>query len=282
VLPDLGLSGAVMLNGSRPGHRMFAIPWRGSTLFGTTDFDDADPDAVVPDADVDLLLDEARRSFPRRGIDRGSVLSAFAGLRPLVRSGGDTLAVSREHRILEEGGLITLAGGKLTTWRSMSEEVVARVLERLGRKLARPGLSAERALPGGASVVRADDPRLRSIPPGSREHVLALYGSESVEVASIAAADPDAARPILPDRPDVLAQVDFAAKEEMARRLADVVLRRLPLGHDVAAARAAGPVVARRLARALGWDQARESSELRTLEDALARQERWRTAPVSA
>jgi glycerol-3-phosphate dehydrogenase len=276
VLPDLGLAGAVMLNGRRPGHRMFAIPWRGATLFGTTDFDDADPDAVAPDADVDLLLDEARRSFPRHRLERGSVLSAFAGLRPLVRSGGDSLAVSREHRILEDGGMITLAGGKLTTWRSMSEEVVARVLSRLGRRLTRPGLSAVRPLPGGASIPANDDPRLRPLPAGSREHLLSLYGSESVAVAAIAARDPEAALPILPGRPDVLAQVDFAAKEEMGKHLADVVLRRLPLGHDVAVARAAGPVVARRLARTLGWDAAAESRELRALEDALARQERWR------
>jgi glycerol-3-phosphate dehydrogenase len=282
VLPDLGLGGAVMLAGRRPGHRLFAIPWRGVTLFGTTDLDARDPDAVAPDpGDVDLLLDEARRSFPSRRFERASILSAFAGLRTLARSEGDTLAVSREHRILEEDGLLTLAGGKLTTWRSMSEEVVARVLRALGRSLTDPGASAARPLPGGAGIPGADDPRLRALAPDTRRHLLSLYGSDAIAIAAIAAGDAEAGQPILPGRPDVLAQVDFAARAEMGSRLAGVVLRRLPLGHDVSLARAAGAPVVRRLARVLGKDAVYEASELRSLEEAVARQEAWRAAPAA-
>jgi glycerol-3-phosphate dehydrogenase len=278
VLPDLGLARAVMLTGRRPGHRLFAIPWRGATLFGTTDDDDAsDPDEIRPQVqDVRLLLDEATRHFPGAGLGVGQVLSTFAGLRTLVRSEGDTLSLSRDHRILDDRGMLTLAGGKLTTWRSMAEDVVNRAATLLGRGGAPRGFSARTRLPGGEETLTADDPRLAPLEDETRAHVLRFYGSEATRITALAREDPDAAQPILPGGLDLLAQVDFAIREEIALRVEDVLLRRLPFGHLPERVRAAGPVVASRMRRLLGWTPERETREIRSLDRRLEEQEQWR------
>jgi glycerol-3-phosphate dehydrogenase len=135
VLDRLPLSCALLLSGERRGHRLFAIPWRGLTLFGTTDVEDhGDPGREVPEADdLVLLFHEARRMFPAVRLTRRDVVWAFTGVRPLVPSRGDTLSSSREHRIEDDRGLIRVVGGKLTTWRLMGEQVVDALVSRLGR-----------------------------------------------------------------------------------------------------------------------------------------------------
>jgi glycerol-3-phosphate dehydrogenase len=155
VLSGLTLNVALLLAGSRRGQRHFAIPWRGVTLFGTTDVADGrDPGRNLPEPDdVRLLFEEARRLFPSAEIGRKHVLSAFTGVRPLLRSEGDTLAVSREHRVLDEDGLVTIAGGKLTTWRTMAIETVNAVVRRIRRGGASPRSLVEEPLPGGDVAV---------------------------------------------------------------------------------------------------------------------------------
>jgi len=151
VLSGLALDAALLLPGAERGHRLFAIPWRGATLFGTTDIADAlDPGRDLPEIeDLRQLFEEARRLFPGAGLSRRHVLSAFTGVRPLLRQGGDTLASSREHRVLDEDGLVTIAGGKLTTWRTMALATVDAVVSRLGRGGASPASLLEEPLPGG-------------------------------------------------------------------------------------------------------------------------------------
>jgi glycerol-3-phosphate dehydrogenase len=150
VLEGLTLDVALLLPGLKRGHRLFAIPWRGAVLFGTTDIADAgDPGRDLAEIeDVRELFEEARRFFPRAGLTRRRVLSAFTGVRPLLRHDGDTLASSREHRVLDEDGLVTIAGGKLTTWRTMAIATVDAVVRRLGRGGASPSLLLHEMLPG--------------------------------------------------------------------------------------------------------------------------------------
>lgn len=151
VLNGLPLDVGLLLPGAKRGHRLFAIPWRGAVLFGTTDIaDTGDPGRELAEID-DLrdLFDEARRLFPRAGLTRRHVLSAFTGVRPLLRHVGDTLASSREHRVLDEDGLVTIAGGKLTTWRTMAIATVDAVVRRLGRGGVSPPRLIEEPLPGG-------------------------------------------------------------------------------------------------------------------------------------
>jgi glycerol-3-phosphate dehydrogenase len=151
VLSGLTLDAALLLPGAKRGHRLFAIPWRGSVLFGATDIADrGDPGRDLAEIeDIRLLFQEARRLFPGAGLTRRHVLSAFTGARPLLRQDGDTLASSREHRVLDEDGLVTIAGGKLTTWRTMALETVDAVVRRIGRGRTSPATLLEEPLPGG-------------------------------------------------------------------------------------------------------------------------------------
>jgi glycerol-3-phosphate dehydrogenase len=179
VLSGVSLGAALLLPGKRRGHRMFAIPWRGAVLFGTTDVPDvADPGRELPElADLRELFHEARRLFPGATLTRGNVLSAFTGVRPLLRQSGDTLGSSREHRVLDEDGLVTIAGGKLTTWRTMAIATVDAVVRRLGRGGASPASLLDEPLSGGAEehpgiddvialdmVRHADDVAFRRLP----------------------------------------------------------------------------------------------------------------------
>lgn len=161
VLQGLELGAALLLPGERPRHRLFAIPWRGAVLFGTTDIPDSDdPGRELADAgDLRLLFHEARRLFPGAGLSRRNVLSAFTGVRPLLRLKDDTLASSREHRVLDEDGLVTIAGGKLTTWRTMASQTVDVVARRLGSHASSPDRLLVEALPGGAE----DNPEIDAV-----------------------------------------------------------------------------------------------------------------------
>ncbi len=263
VLPDLGLSRAVLFAGKRPGHRLFAIPWRGSTLFGTTDVE-ADASAPVEPADgeIRLLFDEARRLFPGAGLAPAAVAHAFAGLRPLVRGSGDTLALSREHRIRVEHGLVSILGGKLTTWRSIAEDAILVAARRLGRHPSRHPASAAERLPGGEEAPATDDPRFRGIDPGTVRRWIERYGSESVDLAERARDDPASREVLVPGHEARISEVDFAVEREFARGLEDVLVRRLGLEQDPdLLARAAAPA-ARRMRALLRWSAERESREV--------------------
>jgi glycerol-3-phosphate dehydrogenase len=154
VFERLDVRAALLLPGARRAHRLFAIPWRGVVLFGTTDVvDDSDPGRDEAHADdLRLLFREARRLFPRAQLSRRDVISAFTGVRPLIRQAGDTVAASREHAIRDEDGLITIAGGKLTTWRTMAIDAVDVAMRRLGSAEPSPAGLLEEPLPGGAAA----------------------------------------------------------------------------------------------------------------------------------
>jgi len=193
VLEGLPLDVALLLPGVKRGHRLFAIPWRGAVLFGTTDIADAgDPGRELAEIeDLRELFDEARRLFPRAALTRRHVRSAFTGVRPLLRHAGDSIASSREHRVLDEDGLVTIAGGKLTTWRTMAKATVDAVVARIGRGGDSPPQLLDEPLPGGdldeptiEGIVEnemarhADDVAFRRLPIGhDRGEVLRLLPS---------------------------------------------------------------------------------------------------------
>jgi len=130
VYPDIGLKEALLVSSEQDGRIFFLIPWKGNTLIGTTDTDyTGNPgDAKAEPADVEYLLQEANRALPSFGIRKEKILSTFAGVRPLVaQETKDPWAVSRSHRIYEEGGLLTVVGGKFTTFRKIAEDVVDRL-----------------------------------------------------------------------------------------------------------------------------------------------------------
>ncbi|HEV8633789.1 MAG TPA: glycerol-3-phosphate dehydrogenase/oxidase [Chloroflexota bacterium] len=235
---------------------IFVLPWQGRTLVGTTDTDfegDLDAPSVEP-ADLDYLLGVLRRHFPDRRLAASDVVGAQAGLRPLVRAGGQSTTASREERVWERAdGVIAIAGGKLTTYRRVAERVGDRIVRKLGS--ARPG-------PTGAIPIAElpRDPELDrrlerlGLPLPSAERLRRAYGDDAGAVAALAEAERALAEPIVPGQPPIRAEVVHAARHEQARRIGDVLARRtrlLLLDHRGAVA--AAPHVAELIGGALGW-----------------------------
>jgi glycerol-3-phosphate dehydrogenase len=263
----VGNAGAVTLTSPIDGRVMFVLPWGETTIVGTTDTDyDGSPDDVRADADdIIYLLRSANAVFPNARLQRGDVIAAWAGLRPLLGNGpANASAVSREHRIVESGsGLITIAGGKLTTYRSMAAELVTLVARKLrkldGRRLPARAATDTEPLPGGDVAdldALARELEKEGVPSAAADHLVHTYGGEATAVANLATDDPALAEPLIAGGPWLRAEVVHHARREMALTVGDVLVRRLHLFHahpsgGVAAAHA----VAGLLGRELGWDE---------------------------
>jgi glycerol-3-phosphate dehydrogenase len=253
---------------TRRDHRLvFVLPWNELTLVGTTDTDfRSDPDRVAPDADdVRYLLDAVNDAFPDARVGPGDVVSAYAGLRPLIdgvreRAESD---VSRRHAVFDDpDGLISVAGGKLTTHRAMAESVVTAASRRLGP----PRASRTRDLPLGP----APRPVEAFMALGLEEDVaLHLQGRHTPEQIRRYLDGPSARERIIAGHPSIWAQVDLAVREEMGMTLSDVLVRRLGLFYEAPSqALDAADAVASRIGRLLGWDAEwtrREIEEYRAL-----------------
>ncbi len=266
---------AVTLLSPLDGRVMFVLPWGDFSYVGTTDTDaDASPDALrVTAADVTYLLRSANAAFPDAHLTPHDVVSAWVGLRPLLRQDhGSPSQVSREHRIEESAhGLITIAGGKLTTYRVMARDVVDRVAARLheldGRPVAARAPTDRLPLPGGEAAeleVLVEAARARGTSDVTARHLVTNYGSEAAAVLNLVDRDRHLGEPLVPGRPEIWAEVDYAVEREMAMRVQDVLVRRLHIyyelrdhGQGVAAA------VAARMKKLLGWDDVHEAEEVR-------------------
>ena len=261
------------------GRVMFILPWGDLTYIGTTDTDtggggrDGPPDLVAADEeDVRYLLRSANAVFPHARLAEEDVLATWAGLRPLLASDPTlpTSAVPREHRVLRgDKGMITVAGGKLTTYRRMATEVVDEALRVLdgeeGPARRPPPATDTEPLPGGESGTW--DPFVRSgldlgLPSGTVEHLVRLYGTETAAVLNLIRADRALAMPIHPRHPAIGAEVVHATRRELAQRVEDVLDRRLHLTTETADHGRAGAVRAAELmGRELGWDATRIREE---------------------
>ncbi len=240
------------------GRAIFALPWYGRTLVGTTDNDyDGDIDRPRPAAaDVEYLLDAVNEFFGT-SLGEADLVGAYAGVRPLIATGDPkkSVDISRKAELYEtSSGMLTITGGKLTTWRRMAKQTVDRLVEREGREA--PCHTAE--IPLG----RAAEPEELEAPEGVGEEAVAQlafrYGHAARKVLALAREDPKLAAPIVPGRPDLLAEVAVAARHEQARSVADVLLRRTRLGLLAAPQlRGAGSVrmLAATLGGELGWSR---------------------------
>jgi glycerol-3-phosphate dehydrogenase len=271
----IGHTYAITLTSPIDGRVMFVLPWGELSLIGTTDTDEAvAPDEVRANgSDVVYLLRSANALFPEARLSPRDVVSTWAGLRSLLAPDRARPAseVSREHRLIEgASGLITIAGGKLTTYRRMGAEVVDRVVKRLreldGRPLpARPATDRQ-PLPGGESAdleVLVNALRQRDVSESRARHLVSCYGSESAAVLNLVERDRSLGEPLVAGRPEIWAQVAHAVDREMAAHLSDVLIRRLHLFYeDFAHGNAVSPAVAARLADLLGWDEAQRDAEV--------------------
>jgi glycerol-3-phosphate dehydrogenase len=262
---DLPLeAGAIMP--AAGGRAVFALPWLGRSLIGTTDNDyEGDIDHVRPaEEDIAYLLD-ATNDFFGVSLGPGNLTGGYAGVRPLISTGDPkkSVDISRKAELYEtSSGLITITGGKLTTWRRMAKLAVDRLVERDGRDA--PCRTHE--IPLGAPVDPAELPRVEGVPEDSYAALARRYGHAARDVLALAAERGELAQPIVAGMPDLLAEAVFAARREQARGVADVLLRRTRLGllaaRDLVADDSAAPRrVAAALAPELGWDGERTAQE---------------------
>jgi glycerol-3-phosphate dehydrogenase len=266
---------AVTLFSPVDGRVMFALPWGDLSYIGTTDTDaDAPPDKLrVTAADVTYLLRSANAAFPDARLNQGDVISAWAGLRPLVREESlNPSQVTREHRVLESPqGLISIVGGKLTTYRIMARDVVDRVAARLheldGRPRAKRPPTDRQPLPGGEAAeldVLVESARARGAAEATARHLVANYGSEAAAVLNLVDRDRRLGENMIAGRPEIWAEVAYAVEREMAVRVQDVLVRRLHLFYEVADhGQSVVPRVTALMKQLLGWDDSREAEELR-------------------
>ena len=273
----LPIAEAVTIPSPDDGRPVFFIPHPEGILAGTTDlFHAGDLDDPRPSPDeVGYLLRSAQAAFPGRRIGPEDVRGAFAGLRPIVDTGAaDPSAASREEALWEEAGLLSVAGGKLTTWRAMAEEVVDRALRLLPPERARQA----------APCATAGTPVGALSPPGLDERLCAAHGIEPPVAAGLArrlgalawtacalARSEEDFRPLLDGTDLCAAEVRGHLRHGAVVRLDDLLLRRARFGlWDPPAARALVPRLAPLFREELGWNVTRWERETEEAACALA------------
>ena len=265
---DLDIGSAACVVPAGEDRRIFALPWYGRTLIGTTDHEyDGDIDHVEPSGDDIEYLLAAANDFFGTSLDRSRITGAYAGVRPLISSGDPhkSVDISRKAELFETAsGLITITGGKLTTWRRMAKQVVDRIVEREGREAPCRTGGLPLGMPADDEALAPPEGLDGTLPEGHRELLAFRYGHFARNVLRLAADRPELARPIVDGMPDLLAEAVVAARHEQARSVADVLLRRTRLGllaaPQVRTAQDVRPV-AEVLGGELGWDKRRVKSE---------------------
>ncbi|MBM74221.1 MAG: glycerol-3-phosphate dehydrogenase [Proteobacteria bacterium] len=284
------------------GRVLFAIPWGDQTYIGTTDTDYLeDPsDVAATKEDVLYLLEASNHYFPDSNLTQKDVISTWAGVRPLVSEqteGGEASesSVSREHSIRKDpDGLISIAGGKLTTYRRMGTEVVEYALHMLsGKNTSNNGQpkTDKKALPGAENWPKTDSVEQsrqvlvketqkragQSLSQKSAEKLVEIYGTRALQISDFIAQDPSLAQPLSPHRPEVLAQVDFSVSEELASSVRDVLIRRTQIFFR-ASDQGLGccDAVAQRMGKLLSWSPERIAMEIQAYTDEVDRSRRWR------
>jgi glycerol-3-phosphate dehydrogenase len=262
------------------GRVLFILPWGDLSYIGTTDTETAEPpDRLGTTADeIVYLLRSVNARFPNARLGLEDVRSTWAGLRPLLadRNGRSESSRSRDHAIVQgSGGMISVVGGKLTTYRAMAREVVDRAVRELRPREGRARLSDSRtdeeALPGGEA---ADLTTFRErgleigVLPESVEHLLRHYGTEAAGLYNLGGGDRRLLRRLLPPHPAIEAEVLHAVRRELAQTVEDVLVRRLHLYYEHPER---GIPAARRVAELIGrekaWDEERIEQETRRYEE---------------
>ena len=265
----IGNRGAITLLSPIDGRVVFILPAGRMTIIGTTDTDySGPPDEVrATPADITYLLRTANSFFPSAHLVAADVVSAWAGIRPLVSDGaGAPGNVSREHAVhWTAPGLLSVSGGKLTTYRSMAEDVVDEITRALGEQV-RHAPTDRVPLPGGGLRSLEEEVELAREEIGVddvAEHLVASHGTEWRDVWAMVQRDNALVARVAPELPYIAAEIHWAVEQEMALTLSDILVRRLHVAfetHDHGAS--AAPAVARVAAPLLGWTEKRIESEL--------------------
>ena len=237
---------AILVPHTKDGRVMFALPWHDHTLVGTTDtpIETASLEPVALDQEVQFMLETASLYLAKKPT-RADILSVWAGVRPLVKAGDgkNTAALSRDHTVhIDQSGLLSIAGGKWTTYRNMAEDAV------------------------NQAATLADLPDKNCVTKNLNIHgyhtnagqfgPLAFYGTDAIAIRDLIAADATLGQPLDAELPYVAAEVLWAARQEMARSVEDILARRTrALFLNARAAIRMAPRVAALLAQELGHDK---------------------------
>jgi glycerol-3-phosphate dehydrogenase len=249
---------AIMVPHTSDGRVMFAIPWHGHTLVGTTDSPVAEPslEPVPMEKEIEFILQTAGLYLHKKPT-RADILSAFAGIRPLVKAGdgNNTAALSRDHTIhIDQSGLLTITGGKWTTYRNMAEDCVNQAAT-----LAH--------LPEKECVTRTLRIHGHQTGPRRTSH-LGIYGSDAQAIRALIEKHPKLGHPLHSALPYCGAEVVWAVREEMARNVEDVLARRTrALFLNARAAVAMAPRAAELMAEELGRNSGWQASQIRAFEE---------------
>lgn len=250
---------ALLVPKTEDGRVIFAVPWQGRLLVGTTD------DEATPGTKMLVLREEAEyllrqlNPYLAKPLSAEQVVSGFAGLRPLVAAGnGDTKELIRDHEVEvdQQSGLISILGGKWTTHRLMAEDTIDAVMRSLGKSSVPSGTRSHVLFGGGGYEPNywkrvAEQGQLTE---DTARHLASKFGTQAEEILRIAANERDLAKRLVPDAAPILAEVVYCARQEMAMSIEDVLARRLGLQlFDWRSAMAAAPAVGRLLAREHGW-----------------------------
>jgi glycerol-3-phosphate dehydrogenase len=279
---------------------LFALPWGDRTYVGTTDtdYEGAPGKEAATLADVDYLIEASNHYFPSNQIHHDDVIATWAGLRPLIAPEPDVSdisesQVSREHQIvIGEDGLITIAGGKLTTYRKMAKECVDTAVQIL--KLSdhlpehiRSGQTFKYPLPGAVGWPEDDDHMkvANEIPQVCqceldekvRLNLVDTYGMRALEVAKLCEEDAKLTEPIIPGRVEIMAQIDFAVREELAASVTDTLMRRTQIFfRDYDQGLSAVEKVANRMAELIGWSDEEKQKSIDDYKAEVALSRKWK------
>lgn len=258
VLPKAFMPGpaAMMIPKTADGRVLFAVPWHDRVVVGTTDTPmpaaSAEPQALA--SEREFVLEHARK-YLAKDPSEDDVLSIFAGQRPLVKTAGagSTAKLSRDHTILvAESGLITITGGKWTTYRKMAVDVLDQA-EKVAGMPHRKGGTEDLRIHGWTPEVAGD------------EEGLGIYGADAGSIRELSRMESGLAAPLHAALPYQQAEVIWQARHEMARTVEDVLARRTrALLLDARASMEAAPLVANLLAEELGWDESRKQREIKS------------------
>jgi glycerol-3-phosphate dehydrogenase len=243
---------AIMIPKTDDGRVLFAVPWHNCVVVGTTDtpVKEASDEPRALQKEIEFLLSHASR-YLSKPVTPADVLSIYAGLRPLVRAGdgASTKSLSRDHTIvISDSGLVSITGGKWTTYRHMAEDAINRLAQRAGL----PGKTSptKSLLLHGATRDPLPDPER-------------VYGTDAPAVAAVCAERPEWRLPLHPALPYRLGEVAWAARNEMARTIEDVLARRTrSLLLNARASIEASHAVAAVMAGELGWTVAEQQRQV--------------------
>jgi glycerol-3-phosphate dehydrogenase len=253
----LPLPYAVTLMHPRDGRAMFGIPWEGTTMIGTTDLDHSaalskgEPFTTQPE--IDYILEAGNATFPSASLSRQDILSSFSGLRPVINTGAaDPSKESRAHVVWEEDGLITVTGGKLTTFRIMAEEALLKASSKLPHPI---DLSVRKRYFNPLPDMLAQGRVLSS----EFTYLLGRYGSETDDLLNSAKEGEN--QPI-GNLPNLWSEIRWAARTGGVEHLDDLLLRRVRLGMLLPDGASAEMERVRAIAQSeLGWDDAKWQRE---------------------